>query len=347
LSIPVGASPRSYGRFQPLDFRLSFFSDILEYRLRESSAVPGVFGPILTTGVALATAAVVVANPVNAPRADVQIPAVALSSGSGDAIDMLDENFLRAIAPEQESTSPFAVLKDLVTSLLASAAYLGRTAVVTPLGGDSATKPELTAASFPYFGAPAGPAVTGVIGDVVPIVAPPAAGVGVDLDPTAPPSPAPAPLTPPDTHLLNAVQDWAEADLRWAVDNANAAVATASDVLRNPQSLIDPSFGQSLSQRVSELPDLLVSLPDSLTAVVSLPHTVVSLPRSGLPSTSTAPARTPAIADADLSGAGIGASGDAAANKFAPAQRAPRPGAGDGHPDGAVRSPSAPDAANG
>lgn len=96
--------------------------------------MPGLLGPILTTGVVLATAAVVVANPVNAPRADVQIPAVGLSSGSGDAVDMLDEDFLRAIAPEPASTGPVAVLNELVAALVASAAYLGRNAVVSPSG---------------------------------------------------------------------------------------------------------------------------------------------------------------------------------------------------------------------
>ena len=86
--------------------------------------MPEVFGPILTTGVALATAVVVIANPVNAPRADIQIPAVGLASGSGDAVDMLDENFPRAIAPEPESNGPFADLKDLVTALVARAPLL-------------------------------------------------------------------------------------------------------------------------------------------------------------------------------------------------------------------------------
>ena len=56
-------------------------------------------GPIVTTGMALVVSGVIVANPVVAPRADVQIPAVQLSSGSGEAGGMLDEAFLNAIAP--------------------------------------------------------------------------------------------------------------------------------------------------------------------------------------------------------------------------------------------------------
>ena len=51
----------------------------------------GVVGPVLTTGVALAAAVVVVANPVIPPRSDVQIPSVQLSAGTGDALGMLDE----------------------------------------------------------------------------------------------------------------------------------------------------------------------------------------------------------------------------------------------------------------
>jgi hypothetical protein len=308
--------------------------------------VLGLFGPILTTGVALATAVVVVANPVNAPRADIQIPAVALSSGSGHAIDMLDENFLAAIAPEPApSTSPFAVLKDLVTALVASAAYLGRTAVVNPVVGDAATNPELTSASFPYFGdisvAPVVSAVAGATGAVAPIaVAPIAAppGVNADIPPTAPPNPA-LPMTPADVPLLNAVHDRVEADVQWAVDNANAAVAAASDALRNPQSLLDQSLGESLSQRVRDLPDLLPRLPDSLTAVVSLPH-------KALPSTPTAPAGAPEQADPDSSGPGIGPGGNnvgnTGGNTSGPVHRAPRSGAGDAQSDAADRS--APDA---
>ena len=59
----------------------------------------GVVGPVLTTGVALAAAVVVVANPVIPPRSGVQIPSVQLSAGTGDALCMLDEEFLNAIAP--------------------------------------------------------------------------------------------------------------------------------------------------------------------------------------------------------------------------------------------------------
>ncbi|MCB1290665.1 MAG: hypothetical protein KDB45_03935 [Mycobacterium sp.] len=113
----------------------------------------GAFGPILTTGVALTAAAVVVANPVVPPRSDVQIPAIQLSAGSGDALGMLDEDFLNAIAPAPpESNNPFVIIKDLITSLAADATYLGTNAIVDAFvaGATVVTQPELTALAVPY-----------------------------------------------------------------------------------------------------------------------------------------------------------------------------------------------------
>lgn len=106
------------------------------------------FGPLLTTGVALAAAGVVVANPVIAPRGDVRIPAVQLSSGSGDAASMLDDGFLDAIAPaSSESTGPLSVLKDLFSSLAADATHIGKNAIVSAFiaGMAAVSDPELTA----------------------------------------------------------------------------------------------------------------------------------------------------------------------------------------------------------
>jgi len=115
--------------------------------------VRGAFGPILTTGVALAASAVVVANPVVPTRADVQIPAVQLSAGSGDTLGMLDENFLNAIAPApSESPNPFSVIRDLIASFAADATYLGTNVIVDAFvaGATAVTQPELTASSVPY-----------------------------------------------------------------------------------------------------------------------------------------------------------------------------------------------------
>lgn len=115
-------------------------------------------GPIVTTGMALVVSGVIVANPVVTPRADVQIPAVQLSSGSDDAGGMLDEAFLNAIAPAPpESTNPFAVLKQLVSSLVADATFIGKNAIVDAFvaGVTAVSEPELTAAWAPYAAPPA------------------------------------------------------------------------------------------------------------------------------------------------------------------------------------------------
>ena len=111
------------------------------------------YGPILTTGVALAAAGVVVANPIVAPHADVQVPPAQLSAGSDDVASMLDKAFLDAIAPAPpESTNPFSVIKDLFTSLAADATDAGRNAIVNAFvaGITAVSAPELTASSEIY-----------------------------------------------------------------------------------------------------------------------------------------------------------------------------------------------------
>ena len=108
------------------------------------------YGPLLTTGVALATAGVVVANPVISPRGDIEIPAVQLSAGSNDASSMLDDSFLDAIAPAPaESTNPLTVLKNLFSSLAADATHIGKNAIVSAFiaGMSVVSDPELTAST--------------------------------------------------------------------------------------------------------------------------------------------------------------------------------------------------------
>lgn len=125
--------------------------------------VPGAFGPILTTGVALSAAVVVVANPMTAPHADVQISAAQaqVSQASGQALDMLDEDFIKAVGPKPAgSTNPLAVLKDLVSALVADAADLGKSAVLHAftVGASVVSRPEapeLTAVSHPFVVPPA------------------------------------------------------------------------------------------------------------------------------------------------------------------------------------------------
>ena len=113
-----------------------------------------VIGPILTTGVSLVTAGVVVANPIVAPRADVAIPAVQLSAGNAETIGMLDQAFLDAIAPGPAgSSNPFLVLKDLISGLAADASSMGKDVIVDAFvaGVAAVSPPELTAASSPYL----------------------------------------------------------------------------------------------------------------------------------------------------------------------------------------------------
>ena len=93
------------------------------------------------------------ANPIIAPNSDVQIPAVQLSAGTGDAIAMLDKDFLDAIAPAPpESTNPLSVLKQLITSLAADASDAGKTAIINAFvaGITAVSEPELTATTVPY-----------------------------------------------------------------------------------------------------------------------------------------------------------------------------------------------------
>ncbi|MCW1957810.1 MAG: hypothetical protein KIH64_004535 [Mycobacterium sp.] len=124
--------------------------------------MPGALGPILTTGVALSAAVVVVVNPVSAPHADVRIPAAQaeVSMAGGQAVDMLDEDFIEAVGPKPAgSTNPLAILKDLVSALVADAADFGKSAVLRAfIAGTGAVSgaqvPELTAASFPYIPGP-------------------------------------------------------------------------------------------------------------------------------------------------------------------------------------------------
>ena len=111
-------------------------------------------GPILSTGVALVVAGVVVANPVVAPSADVRIPAVALSAGTDPSAGMLDEAFLDSIAtPPPASNNPFAVLRELFSSLAADATSFGKNAIVDAFvaGVTVVTVPELTSVTTPYF----------------------------------------------------------------------------------------------------------------------------------------------------------------------------------------------------
>jgi hypothetical protein len=119
-----------------------------------------VIGPILSTGVALVAASVVVANPIVVPRADVQIPAFMLSAGNDETGGMLDPAFLDAIAPgPSASDNPFSLLKQIITSFATDATTVGRNAIVDAFvaGVAAVSQPELTAAAAPYAAVPVDP----------------------------------------------------------------------------------------------------------------------------------------------------------------------------------------------
>ncbi len=206
--------------------------------------MPGVFGPILTTGVALSAAVVVVTNPVTAPQADVRIPAAQsqVSKAGGQAVDMLDEDFIEAVGPGPTgSTNPLAILKDLVSSLVADATDLGKGAILRAfVAGTSVVSgqqvPELTAASYPYT-PPVSP-------DRLPW-------------PTLP-GPVQADLRPVVEQALTAiiadVGDFTDVGVVAAAFVAGAALATeVSPILESLQGLVDGQIRPALTRAGSVL----------------------------------------------------------------------------------------------
>lgn len=215
------------------------FSDKSQLLLRNSftreavGAVPGRIGLLLTTGVALSVAAAVVANPVIAPRPDLQIPAVQLS-GTGDAMDMLNNDFLSAIGPTQSesSSNPFAVLKDLVASLAADATYLTKNAIVSAFfaGASAVTNPELTAASYPYV--PGSPDIPGLAVPTGPAVVPSPVGTAggawpVSTDQLLAAAALPADLVPAASEVVSALMD----DVHGLSESVVVAAAFAAGAL--------------------------------------------------------------------------------------------------------------------
>lgn len=210
--------------------------------------MPGAFGPILTTGVALSAAVVVVTNPVTAPPTDVRIPAAQSQvSKAGQAVDMLDEDFIQAVGPGPTgSTNPFAVLKDLVSSLVADAADLGKDAILRAfVAGTSVVSgqqvPELTAASYPY---------------IPPVYIPP---VAPDRLPwPALPGPVPTDLRPVVEQALTAIitdsGDFTDSGVVAAAFVAGAALAAeVSPILESLRGLVDAQLRPALNQAGSAL----------------------------------------------------------------------------------------------
>lgn len=245
-------------------------------------AVPGLFGPIVTTGVALSAAIVVVTNPLTAPNADVAIPAAAVS-GAGQAVDMLDENFIKAVAPGQpESTNPFAVLKDLVGALVADAADLGKAAVrhAFAVGASVVSRPELTAASYPYVPTDILPLPE----DLRPVVeqawAQVAADAGNLTDPEALAAAlaAGAALGAEPGALFHSLRD-VGADVRPALDDAASALAAAprseiGDAVRSAVERYLPSV--PANDHIAALPKNWNNLGSGLTAPTAEPTEALS-----------------------------------------------------------------------
>jgi len=264
--------------------------------------VPGLIGPLLTTGVALSVAAVVVANPVIAPRADLQIPAVQLS-GTGDAMDMLNKDFLSAVGPTQteSSSNPFAVLKDLISSLAADASYLGRNAIVAAFfaGATAVTNPELTAASHPYVPVPPYLPLPTVSGGPVawpaPTVSLPAAGP-VSTDQLLALAAVPADLMPAAAEMVMTLMNDVDGITDDAVTAAFAAGALlvtqggrAIDTLRG---LVGRDLRAVLSTAVTA-----VTSGDPQKAIINAIHSAIEQPVGEPTSVLAPPTQSPAIGE--------------------------------------------------
>lgn len=165
--------------------------------------------------------------------------------------------------------------------LVASAAYLGRN-VVGEERGDTGVQPDLTAASYPYFGDAPG------WRDVAPVVA--SAGMGLSVAAgSGGVEGAPSPSAATSAPNFAAVQDWVDTDLHSAFDRVSALVSDLPDEL--------PAVGDSseagaalhpLSAMVGSVED---SVEDDLSILGDLPDIAVSTVRSGLLASPESPAR--------------------------------------------------------
>ncbi|WP_059017405.1 hypothetical protein [Mycobacterium sp. M26] len=143
-------------------------------------------GTVLTTGVVLVGATVVVANPVLVPQSDVRVPAVELSAGSAGSGGMFDQALIEAIALQPTDSAPVSALKRMLAELVANATLLGGKAVEEVFDAHtaisaSAPTPALTAVSLPYLPVQAVPA--GLLDEVGPIAVPAIPDAVRDVDP--------------------------------------------------------------------------------------------------------------------------------------------------------------------
>lgn len=270
--------------------------------------MPGRIGPLLTTGVALSVAAVVVANPVVAPRADLEIPAVKLS-GTGDALDMLNNDFLSRIAPApaESPSNPFAVLKDLVTSLAADATYLTKNAIVSAFfaGASAVTNPELTAASFPFV-PPVPPASAPGRGPVTmpaPVLLPQAVPGPMTNEQILAVAALPAELVPAAAHVVVTLMD----SVRSLTDGTavTAAFAVGALLVQEGGQVVDAVRGL-VGQGVQVVADVLTAVTGGApqNAIVNVFNDVIEQPAKG--ARSVPPASTESLPVIDQGGLGNG-----------------------------------------
>jgi hypothetical protein len=78
-------------------------------------------GPFLTTGIALGTAIVVVANPVAPPSSEMQISTTQLSSSPGPLVGLFDKSLLNSIAGGPGGSGALSALAKIMAALAAEA----------------------------------------------------------------------------------------------------------------------------------------------------------------------------------------------------------------------------------
>src|SRR5262245_17025130 len=119
-----------------------------------------VIRPVVATGVALVGAAVIVANPVMLPSADVAIRAQQSPAEVRRDLYLFDPAFLEALAEESpQPTEPMEPLPRLVAAMTGDEAPVSREAIARAYaaGVAVASGPSLTGSSVPNLPAGAGP----------------------------------------------------------------------------------------------------------------------------------------------------------------------------------------------
>lgn len=98
-------------------------------------------GAIVTTGVALIGATVVVVNPVSTPQADVRVPPVKLSADSRTSTAALDRALLETLTRDAGNSSPADPLKRVVAGVVTNVTMLSGRAVDEAFSSEVPGKP--------------------------------------------------------------------------------------------------------------------------------------------------------------------------------------------------------------